>query len=874
MNYPKKLKMFFQGLLSNNAKTQLWLFIIVFILNLIFIIPVKYVYNSDEYGVFATAAFLSGKYDWSSAITSSVPIYFGYGLALFYVPLFYIFTDMYRLYKFALAINAVFIALIPVFAHKISAIVLKSSYDDFRTRLVAVLTSLVVGITPAYTLLSKFTFTEAMCAFIPWVALFVLLKIITAKENLKRILYSILLGFLGVFGYATHNRLLSVLIVLCMIVLVFSIIKRRILGILIPFAASVVLFYFIDNLIKNYLYISLYRTDADSITNTLQSNFGDLGLDFINLPNIVGLIKGFWGQVFYLVFSTWGMLVLGIILLIGMLYTMRKHHPVSGELLTIGLFTFSCVLLALAVSVISFRNYYITGDAKRYDVFMYGRYVESLAVMAVFFVFLYSLKQANVKVKKMIFPICCFLFLYGGAFIVLHRFEHIKNTAYSMFHQITAVLPFVTRSFTGSPKTRDFLLILMFGSLFIALVYNLIRKNHLVLASIVIIVISLYSQGFTLKNYVYPAGKRYSDWIEFTQYLAANIDASQIEKIYVDRTARENVFDAQFAFPNTEVVYLNTFTNYNEIKNLPKNSLIIGSNCEFIGSFGDIYTIETDFDYCAMVYGKALADNFRENGLTVNETPGYEIVDSTDLTLFGNAVLKSSRVYLFEESNATTPLLYLYPGSYSIEIYGSDLDNIEFFLTYNNSERSLEFSKIGNNYNNRLTLNIDSKVFINDFKIKLETANSDTTPAIIDYILIKRTTPLSSKDTANDFSAAYRDMTYGAFMTSSAFSFDGELIYGSTGVFMYAGATANLSHVEVINGTYELTVNGTNLENADVIITDEHTGKTIPLSITRIENDSAIIVFDYKGNASYISLDLSCKGKELFFKGFTLVYCE
>ena len=90
----------------------------------------------DEVGTVANTALLMG-WDWSETAWAMGGSYFKYGFALLYWPLTLLIEDSYTLYKAMLALNMVFMALIPVFTQRgqwASAIRIPSSSGAEKTK--------------------------------------------------------------------------------------------------------------------------------------------------------------------------------------------------------------------------------------------------------------------------------------------------------------------------------------------------------------------------------------------------------------------------------------------------------------------------------------------------------------------------------------------------------------------------------------------------------------------------------------------------------------------------------------------------------------------------------------------------------------------
>jgi hypothetical protein len=870
MAFLRECKIYCKDFLENNTKTELLLFCLIFVFNLLMIIPVYSTYISDEYGVIATAAFISGKYDWSGAVSSTAPIYFGYGLALFYAPLFWIFNNIISVYKVALAINAVFIGLIPVFVHKIS-VIMTVKHDNLRTRVMIFLLSLAIGVTPCYTILSKLTLNETMVMFLPWLMILLLLKMIRTNNTLHLIAIAIALGFIGVFGYATHGRMIATLGILAITVIFYSIKQKKYLQVLAPFALSTTLFYLIDSAIKGVLYLNLYSGEAGDLVNTLESSTDGLLLALMSWSNIKDLFKGFMGQTFYLTFSTWGLIILGAILFFRLCLRQLKHKNIPPKDLLVGFFSLGSLLSMIAVSVLSFRTLYIIDETSRYEYYMYGRYNEPFAILVIFFVLIYVIRHERLVIKGFYYFTLVGFFLYGGALTILRNFAKIPKGSSFLYMQVVSIIPYVTKEFIIVPRLRDFMLLLLFGTLIIFAVFVLLKKNRTLITLIILIAVSLYSSIYVINTQVYPNSRNREEWISFLDVTKEITENSDINEIFIINTGRESVFDAQYAYPNTPVSYLNLFLGLEEIEKIPENSLIIGSNCEYLESFEGIYQVEVGKKYQLLIYGEELYEAICDSPYMIIKKNTEQVVAAKALTVNGNYLSEGQSLFLFSQSEATLKSKTIAPGKYSLDIYGDSLNNVEIDLVYGEGTQMLNPGSVDIESGSHLTITFDTKVFISDLSISIRTEDEIAVPVKISYLVLRQNSGFLNKNKASNYFFHYRDLFKGGFLSDKYFLYSGDYIVGSRGVVLKENASAILSGIAVKQGSFYLNVEGELTDDIDIEIIDDVTNTQIPYEYTKMTNEKATVCFKVQDSRTHsITAIVRCKKGEITFRGFAV----
>ncbi len=317
----------------------------------------------DEFGYWSSAANIVG-YDWSTL--ASLGSYYSFGYSLLLMPILYIFKGGLAAYRAAIGVNYLLVALSFVLLSKLSLRIFGGKSDRIKNVLICAVASLY----PPLILYSQMTMAESLVTF-----LFILLCYIFAEYLYKPdVIKLVLLVIVALYLYSVHNRTIGVIIALFLAYVFFGIANkksRKLTFIMICLAVGAVLIFIIlrhrtigsvfAGASADDLDINGYRGQVYKIKHILSKDgIGDFAIEVL-------------GKLYYLVISTYGMVVFCLISVYNGLRDMLKGKPGSGRSAIFKLFV---VLSTVAEILISSIFLHLSDRA---DVLFYGRYDEFVA---------------------------------------------------------------------------------------------------------------------------------------------------------------------------------------------------------------------------------------------------------------------------------------------------------------------------------------------------------------------------------------------------------------------------------------------------------------------------------------------------------------
>ena len=261
---------------NKNVSYIIFLIVTVFLINSPFLMLRTFT-TIDEFTSLAVGAFLGG-HDWSDLIAARGTFH-GYGFVAIFTPVFRVLSDgesIYRILLFAsLSLRIV-----------IATIVYKICIKHFSlSRGVAVSVALLceLGTLSATDSAARLSvMNEIPLSFIVVLGTYLCLEILCdCNKSRKKNICTAILGFILAYGYIIHSRVLIFWIALGITYLVLRVIfkekKINILILAISFVATLTSLYFINDFLKEILWMG---TEASKVHNTMESIFANMLLDF------------------------------------------------------------------------------------------------------------------------------------------------------------------------------------------------------------------------------------------------------------------------------------------------------------------------------------------------------------------------------------------------------------------------------------------------------------------------------------------------------------------------------------------------------------------------------------------------------------------
>lgn len=190
-------------------KKLAWQYILIFaialgIRSISYLRHCTFIVRTDDFGTLIYPATLAG-FDWREYI-SQVQYYYGYGYYWIFAPLFYFCSSFRTVFLSMLCINNVFICAIPMLVYKIETKYLKLPKNCW-SMLLAVSASFLVGDNPMPTASTWYrTDNEIPIYFITWLLIAAVFATKECTDKKKRILWSIVIGLILVWGLTVHER--------------------------------------------------------------------------------------------------------------------------------------------------------------------------------------------------------------------------------------------------------------------------------------------------------------------------------------------------------------------------------------------------------------------------------------------------------------------------------------------------------------------------------------------------------------------------------------------------------------------------------------------------------------------------------------------
>jgi len=508
-----------------------------------------YIYD-DEFGILGAAATFSG-YDWSS-IPQNMPFYgqnmpfYGFALSLIITPLFWISLEPTEIYRWVLYVNCFFLSLVVVMAWRIIDSLPFSCSRFFK------LLTVISGFTyPSTLFYSQIAMGETILLFCFTAMVWLLTRCLTIKDTSHWNIY--LLGFFAGLAPYAHSRGIVITVALgCTFVVAYRKATVKLIDFILCFISAILTYYLLLQ-IKAYLITKFYVTVRPG-TGTI-TEFLLIFADKLNLTKILTILQVAFGQLTYLVTSSFGLIIAGffaLVLFTTMNYpvwsltdsrkSQKQYSPSLSEKRAIAILAFFILLsivLMYSASVVQMA-FPVRGDQ-----YFYGRYNDVmmpwLIIVSLLFLFAetYWRRLAWMLIGAAVFILMVYIIsFYPVAIFNINMiwsslpgwFVHIVGE-WKIIPQIIAINALIC--WAG-------LLFAMFGS-----------RSLFVLALITVFVFTF------MQNFIYQHGGGDRAFAHYGKLGTIYKELFKYKKIYVYGLSYETFRHAeavQFAFPNSEIV--------------------------------------------------------------------------------------------------------------------------------------------------------------------------------------------------------------------------------------------------------------------------------------------------------------------------------
>lgn len=522
----------------------------------------------NEFSAAALANMMLGG-DWTSAMGKS-SYFYGFLQAVLYIPAMAFTKDPFVQYRLMVIINGAVMSLIPVLVYSCSLMLgVKKPWQS-------AVTAISTGGWLSCMIHSKFIWNETLAVFIPFLAMYLLLKADAAEKKSTKRFFSALLGMTAGLSYCAHQRLFALILALSVTVVLSRLVLKRKSAALGSYFISLLIF-FVPAFLGNYYVQQILWgvSDPARLRNTAESFFA-------SLPSMLsdGGVKRFFisllSQIYYFMCASWGLGALGLSLLVLVIARLvslkkkRKKHeetpkPIFGGGRTVFMFFVSLLTLFMLFISVCYRfgaeNFPVSQST-----LLFGRYLDGVIPFTVMLVLIFVHTEELLKTE-----------IYGGVitlgvtytlFFASGR-SWVLNAESASVSPILCIYPVMFGESTSSLVTSTGLIAAVSCSLCIMAVLLVIvscsgkLKNAII--SALILLIALYSLSFGTFYYL-PLSRAESvdksaEYVQLSSYL---FNSGEAPSITAYRCGRSCVMTVQYLNQNVKIYTAETVSELKE----------------------------------------------------------------------------------------------------------------------------------------------------------------------------------------------------------------------------------------------------------------------------------------------------------------------
>ena len=668
--------------------------------------------NPDEINTLAIPARLAG--DRWYLISK---LYYGWGGAIFYYPLFLFVKNSIFLYQSIIFLNSIMLTLIPCIVYRIL-----EKYIKIYNRKLRLLLSFFIGVYPGTFSMVQYGWNEIWIRIITWIILFIILKLLFEKRKKRK--NNLLLGILMAYSYAIHGRMLSVIPVVVVIAIYIKYaqrIKEKIFSVKYLFLGFFPIF-ILDNFIKKKLQDKIFN-HSGYLVNTFSDTISNK-LKIINNPEVIlSIFRALSSYIFYVYITSFGIFIVSTLLLRKLL---KERDENNIEYVVVGIYSTLGIIFSAIIAALFFAKDFSGTN----NFYIYGRYLDNFTPISMLFVFVLIFKRG--LSLDIIYTSVAVLLVHSVPFLLI---ESNEANPLMVDVNITTLISFVPNYIFNSPE-KFYLVILLFLILSIYILYLLDKNIYLTL----IVGISLY----TISN-IHLSLKR----IEKSEYtfsvlrndykILNNIKKIQNEKIFFNFIVDEKISPAIYLMllKDFNVNYEEDIVKQNIFSKQEKISFV-SNNRESIMLDNYVYKIDTKYNkntgYNLYYSGDEIKKILDKNNVISKKYNFYVVPLDKIFTTEHSEKLSINRGIVKSHTIMYGPYIELRPNKYRIIITGEKLkeNNVSFYMTYKENKRknkvAIGYTVIKKNDNEFIgEFSINS--FVQDFETIIEN-NSETDIAI------------------------------------------------------------------------------------------------------------------------------------------------
>ena len=388
---------------KRNSVENLFMFIIGLILAAWYISNIKNICTiwelNDEAQFLFNGSLLAG-YDWTE-VFSNMTAYYGYGYSLLLIPLFALCDSGLTLIRGAISVNIACIILL----YFVQIYVMEKIFLDCNKNILAIMSAFVC-LQPYLVASSMKTICESFLTLQTWIVALLLYKVSITNKSVYYIMFSISVAF----TFFIHTRGIATMGAAGLVFFMFLLkgttnerknnLKKTVISIII-FIITVVAFFYIKKNIMKILGTGILIKKTTEVDNIVTSSFLIDRIKWILTPeNLSIYFHCAVGKLFYLIVSTAGIIIFGIIeSIVYIKGKIKQNQNLTKSSDYLQYFFIIQFILILVICIVA-------GTGETYAFYIYGRYYEH-TVGFMIFLGLYAITRGNYCWKKLLGIVFC-----------------------------------------------------------------------------------------------------------------------------------------------------------------------------------------------------------------------------------------------------------------------------------------------------------------------------------------------------------------------------------------------------------------------------------------------------------------------------------
>lgn len=580
-------------LFSKKRNLYIFLFTVTFLVAALPILRLNTLTLSDELGTIVNSTMLSG-HKWTVFIENYSLAYYKFGISLLFYPIFVVIHSPSVAYQLCLLICAILISIIPVIVYYIRASLI--SVNENHIDFFGIAIALIIGFLPSSLLWSKSVWAESLIILMPWVQLLILIKLHNEKNQKKINLLTVLLALTTLIGYSSHQRGISILVTIFLVIFLIRFISRKWIVNYKLFIPLLALGLVIEKLMSSFFKNNIWgAVNSGQVTNTIGKVISDLRLDVMfSWTGIKTFVNLIFGWIFSAISSTYGLFAIGFVLCLIYFIKRLSHARISKEVLPYDTLIFYVVLYFVSTFAIGIIFFFPAGldvlyesATDRLDKMIYCRYICSSFGPIIFVALNEILSRKSDELKRGL--------KYSSVFVVLNLFvclifmsDDLRNGVVSLL-QVTP-LPLLTKAnSTGLELYTDFDHNIVYAGIIVLIFYLILlllikRRNNKIVCCLLITIYSIqYCYGLT--SYYFPVNDYNDHAVSIAEDILDSLEDSNINFTVMTNVPR-TAYAYQFAYPDFNVAHPDNESIYENIIVIDEENDINFSNKGYFSVVG------------------------------------------------------------------------------------------------------------------------------------------------------------------------------------------------------------------------------------------------------------------------------------------------